>query len=378
MATTLDFKQSNAFTIGVELELQLVNLQDFNLAMEAEDLLRRLSEIPLVGEVKPEITQSMIELNSSVHSSYSTLLAELRALRNALAEETSKTHVGICGGGTHPFQKWKDQRIFKTERFDTVSEQYGYLAKQFTVFGQHIHIACENGDDALYLCHALARYIPQFIVLSAASPFNQGIDTAFNCSRLAVISAFPLSGTPPWLLKWTDFQDYFDRMMNLGVISSMKDFYWDIRPKPEYGTVEIRVCDTPLTVDKAAELAAFAQMLALWLLETRPPLMPDIYLTYMVNRFRAARYGFDAVIIDPLKQTKKPLTEDILLTCSQLEPYAVQLNAMEVLVRIRTDVLKRKNDAEWLRTTYAGLGSLNDVVRMQTELWKQTESEEYN
>ena len=256
------FKGSPLLTMGVELELQLVNLQNFNLAMEAEDYLRRLSEISIAGEIKPEITQSMIELNSSIHTSYSSLFNELRILRDVLVNESSKTHIGICGGGTHAFQHWKEQRIFQTERFASVSEQYGYLAKQFTVFGQHIHIACADGDDALYLCHALARYIPQFIALSAASPFNQGIDTSFDCARLAVISAFPLSGTPPWLSKWDEFQAYFEKMAALGVVNSMKDFYWDIRPKPEFGTVELRICDTPLTIGKAAQLAAYAQMLA--------------------------------------------------------------------------------------------------------------------
>ncbi|EKD70580.1 MAG: hypothetical protein ACD_46C00485G0005 [uncultured bacterium] len=371
MNTSLVFKGSNTLTMGVELELQLVNLQNFNLTMEAEDFLRRLLETKHTGKIKPEITQSMIELNSSIHTSYHSLLAELYLLRDILVNEASQTHIGICGGGTHPFQKWKEQRIFQTNRFASVSDQYGYLAKQFTVFGQHIHIACPNGDDALYLCHAMARYMPQFIALSAASPFSQGIDTSFDCSRLAVISAFPLSGTPPWLLKWTKFQEYFAKMATLGIVTSMKDFYWDIRPKPEFGTIELRICDTPLTVGRATELAAYAQMLAHWLLETRPMLSRDIYLTYLVNRFRAARYGLEAVIIDPIHRQHKPLIEDILQTCAQLEPHAANLDSMEALMQIRSSVLEHKNDAAWLRSRYFDLQSLNDVVRAQTELWKE-------
>src|SRR5205085_6445713 len=148
-------------------------------------------------------------------------------------------------------QKWQDQTIYPNEHFLSLSEQYGYLAKQLTVFGQHIHIGCQTGDDALYLCHAMAYYLPQFIALSASSPYHHGINTNFDCSRLSVISAFPLSGTLPWLLSWDEFQQYFDKMYHLGVIKNMKDFYWDIRPKPEFGTVELRICDTPLTVDKA-------------------------------------------------------------------------------------------------------------------------------
>lgn len=363
------FHSAKTLTLGIELELQLVNLQNFNLAMEAQDFLRRLSEASHVGDVKPEITQSMIELNSSVHDDYHSLLSEMNQLRDIVVQEANKSHIGICGGGTHPFQKWSQQRIFQSERFASVSEQYGYLAKQFTVFGQHVHVACENGDDALYLCHALARYIPQFIALSSASPFNQGIDTAFDCSRLAAISAFPLSGTPPWITKWSEFHEYYDKMYALGVVKSMKDFYWDVRPKPEFGTIELRICDTPLTVKKACQLAAYTQMLVSWLLETRPLLNRDVYLTYIINRFRGARYGLNAVVIDPFIQQHKPLSEDILQTCDLLAPYAVKLNSEVALEQIREDVAARKNDAGWLRSRYQDLKSFNDLVRAQTEVW---------
>lgn len=371
MTHTLPFKQNLTMTMGIELELQLVNLQNFNLTMESQDFLRRLSEKEFVGEIKPEITQSMIEINSSIHTTYAELLAELIVMRDHIIREADKTHIGVCGGGTHPFQHWKEQRIFQTDRFASLSEQYGYLAKQFTVFGQHIHIACENGDDALYLCHALARYIPQFIALSAASPFSQGIDTSFDCSRLTIVSAFPLSGTPPWLETWTEFEEYYQKMLSLGIITSMKDFYWDIRPKPEFGTVELRICDTPLTVHKACQLAAYLQLLAHWLLTTRPPLSRDVYLTYLINRFRATRYGLEAVLVDPFKHQSKPLADDILQTCAQLEPYADKMASMEALQKIRASVTSHLNDAKWLKSRHAYRQCLNDVVRDQVNLWKK-------
>lgn len=377
MTTLPPFKENDALTMGIELELQLVDLQNFNLAMEAKDFIRRVSEIPHPGKIIPELTQAMIEMNSSIHKTYHSLMAELRTMRDILAEQALQTHIGICGGGTHPFQHWQQQRIFPTERFASVSEQYGYLAKQFTVFGQHIHIACPNGDDAMYLCHALARYLPQFIALSAASPFEQGVDTAFDCARLTVISAFPLSGTPPWLLKWEEFQDFFLKMANLGIVKSMKDFWWDIRPKPEYGTIEIRICDTPLTVEKAADLAGYAQLLVGWLLDQRPQLIKEIYATYLINRFRAARYGLEAICIDPIQHESISLSDDILKTLKILEPYAQQLHSQKVLTRIKNSVMNRENGAAWLRKRYAEYQSLSDVVRSQTELWRARESNNF-
>lgn len=369
MSALLPFKKNDLLTMGVELEMQLINLHTFNLAMEAQDFLRRVEEKSYQIEIKPEITQSMIEINSSVHHSYDSLLSELCTVRDYLAKEAQKSHIGICGGGTHPFQKWNQQRIYQTEHFTNVSEQYGYLAKQFTVFGQHIHIACSNGDDALYLCHALARYIPHFIALSASSPFNQGVDTSFDCSRLAVISAFPLSGTPPWLLTWKEFDEYFNKLAELGVVNSMKDFYWDIRPKPEFGTIEIRIGDTPLTIKKSADLAAYAQTLVCYLLENRQFLSREIYLTYLVNRFRAARYGLHSVIIDPIQKKQIYIAEDILTTCDTLKSYATKLNNEEAIASIMQTVSDKTNDATNLREYYIQFGSLPDVVRKQTEKW---------
>ena len=369
MNTLISFKNNTDLTIGVELELQLVDLQSYNLAMEAEDFIRRLSEVTFAGEVKPEITSAMLEFNSSIHMSYHSLSNELHAMKNIVSEQAAQTHIGICGGGTHPFQKWQEQRIFPTERFLSVSEHYGYLAKQFTVFGQHIHIGCKNGDEALFLCHAMAYYIPQFIALSAASPFQQSVDTSFDCSRLTAISAFPLSGTPPWLHTWDEFTDYFNRMLELGVVKSMKDFYWDIRPKPEFGTVEIRICDTPLTVVKAADLAAYAQMLACWILDTKPPLSRDIYLTYLYNRFSAARYGLEAIFINPILNKHTPIADCILDTCNLLKEYAKQFDSELALERIMTSAQNRYNDASWIRKQFKEFKSLNDTVKSQTELW---------
>src|SRR6185295_13997621 len=141
--------------MGVELELQILNSRDYNLARDAADLLRVLAKVDHPGEVKPEITESMIEVNSSVHARYDSLLGELRQIRDAVAQAAVRLNLRIAGGGSHPFHKWSDRRIYPTERFKHLLEVYGYLAKQFTVFGQHIHIGCPDGDTAIYLSHML-------------------------------------------------------------------------------------------------------------------------------------------------------------------------------------------------------------------------------
>jgi carboxylate-amine ligase len=280
-----------------------------------------------------------------------------------------RMNVAIAGGGTHPFQIWSERKIYPTERFRSISEKYGFLAKQFTVFGQHIHIGCASADDALYLNHAFIRYVPHFIALAASSPYYQGVDTAYDSSRLSVINAFPLSGTMPLVHRWADFQAYYDKMHGFGIVQSMKDFYWDVRPKPEYGTVEIRVCDTPLTVDRAAQLAAYAQCLAAWMFETRSiNITADHYLAHSYNRFQACRHGFGGTLVDGADGRSLGIADDIVATIRTLQPYAKALECEGALAAL-LDLLQHGNDAAWLRRVHDESGTLPDVVRQQAALW---------
>jgi carboxylate-amine ligase len=367
----MEFAPSAGVSLGIELELQLVRPHDLDLARDAGDLLARLEKRRLPGAVKPEITESMIELNTSVHERADTLARELDAMRRAVVEEAGLLNVRISGGGAHPFHDWTDRRIFPNERFRYVVERYGYLAKQFTVFGQHIHVGCQSGDDAVYLVHMLTRYVPHFIALSAASPYYQGEDTSFQSSRLTAVNAFPLAGHMPFVQDWAEFTEYFGKMRQFGIVASMKDFYWDIRPKPEYGTIEIRVCDTPLTVERAARLAAYAQALAAWHLAERPrPPARTVYLVNSHNRFEASRYGLRGEVVEPYAGVKKRIGDDILETLEVLAPHARRLGCAEPLAELAAAVRAEDTDAAWLRARHAARGSLADVVRDACTRWE--------
>jgi carboxylate-amine ligase len=357
------FAASEPLTFGVELELQLVSLSDLDLTPASPDLLHLLRRKPFPGNVTPEITESMIEINSSVQTDYRTLLAELVEIRDTLVAAGDVLNIGIAGGGTHPFQHWSEQRISSKPRYQELSLLYGYLAKQFTVFGQHVHIGCAHADDALYLLHALSRYIPHFIALSSSSPFVQGHDSGFDSARLNSVSAFPLSGRAPFVLNWDEFSTvYFGKMERTGIIKSMKDFYWDLRPKPEYGTIELRVCDTPLTVERAAALAAYLQVICRHLLtrQDAPPVEDD-YLVYNYNRFQAARFGLDGVITHPKTYEQIPLREDILATLDLMEPHAQALGSVEALVHL-VHAASEGSDSSFLRGQYERQGSCEGMV----------------
>jgi glutamate---cysteine ligase / carboxylate-amine ligase len=361
------FASSRAFTLGVELELQIVNSHDYDLTTGAADLLRLMKGHKLAADTKPEITSSMIETSTGVCERHLQVLEQLREVRDALVHCAGRLDLRLAGGGTHAFQDWSQRRIFDTPRFRQVSELYGYLSKQFTVFGQHVHIGCPHPDQALWLLHAMSRYVPHVIALSASSPFVQGADTGFSTARLNSVNAFPLSGRAPFLLTWQEFSTYFAKMEHTGVVKSMKDFYWDIRPKPEFGTIEVRVMDTPLTIDKAAAIAAYLQCVARWLMTERPfEPQEDDYLVYTYNRFQACRFGLDGEVVDPLTAEHRPLRELIRETIRAVELQAIELHAEKglqlLLAQLDTD---EGCDAAWLRAVQRREQYLPEVVRQQ-------------
>jgi len=201
----------------------------------------------------------------------------------------------------------------------------------------------------------------------------QGRDTLFDSARLNSVFAFPMSGRAPFCLTWDEFANgYYAKMEATGIIKSMKDFYWDIRPKPEFGTIELRVCDTPLTVERAAQLAAYAQTVAAHLLRVRreEPVEP-MYRVYGYNRFQACRFGFEAELVDPYARKSTRLREHLLDTLDRVAPDAQRLGNKPALEALWRSAQAQDNDSRWLRERYAEMKSMPDVVRQQAQRWKE-------
>jgi len=366
----MTFGASKALTMGIELELQILNRRDCDLTRGADDLIRLVERAGHPGDIKPEITESMVEISTGIHEGYETALDELQQIRDAVIAAAKRLNLLVAGGGAHPFMHWSERQIFDRPRFRQLSTLYGYLAKQFTIFGQHVHIGCPDGDTAMYLTHAMSRYIPHFIALAASSPYHQGTDTAFDSSRLNAVYAFPLSGRAPVLDRWEAFVAYFEKMRAAKVVESMKDFYWDIRPKPEYGTIEVRVFDTPLTVEKAAALAAYVQALARYLLIERPVTVhEDMYLAYTYNRFQACRFGLEGLMIDPASHVHRPIHEDIVETVELVSVHAEELRSVAALRQIGEWAAGRANDAAFMRDLFRRSDSLADLMWQTSLLW---------
>lgn len=365
----LRFASSRPLTLGVELELQLVSLRDYDLTRAATDLLASLPGDDSHGEVKLEITESMIEVNSKPRQDIAGIAADLEGLRALLVRHCGRNNIAVCGGGTHPFHRWPERRISPGERFAFLNERYGYLSKQFTVFGQHIHVGVRSGDEAIWLTHALNAHIPYFIALSASSPYMDATDTGFQSARLNAVSAFPLSGQAPDVADWAAFLDHMALLQSCGVAASIKDLYWDVRPKPEYGTVELRICDTPLSVARAVQLAALAQCLCRYLLRERPPVDPVLQtLVARHNKFQACRFGFEAELADPLRREPRCLATALEALLAMLAGDAAALGCSGQLNALREITEARAGDAAWLRARAAtGQHAFNELTRQAVE-----------
>ncbi len=340
------FNPSNTMSIGAEVELQLINLTNFDLSDQSEVIVQQVNDRQ---RVKQELTTSMIELNSSPQLSAVSIFQELVQLVEKVRATAITYDTELCGGGRHYSSDWKDMSITDKKRYQNIAAYFGYLSKAGCVFGQHIHIGVKTGDDAIYLCHALRQYIPHFIALSASSPYYREEDTQFSSSRFSSLESMPNYGSFEEIYSWHEFEDFFHKVTSSGAINSIKDLYWDIRPQPQFGTIEIRVCDTPLHLYHAAMLAGYAHVIVRMLLQQKNTVTGDYRAIYAANKFRANRYGLDAEIINNNTFETVILSENILHTIERLRTMSLSTDETHVVNYIHKYVLNGISDADIIR-----------------------------
>jgi carboxylate-amine ligase len=366
------FMASQLGTMGIELELMVLDRLTYDLMPAAPDILRLLDMQSKKWVATPEITTSMLEVATSILNGYDGAAAEIEEIRSSVQRAAFQVGAAISGGGAHPFQKWNEQRIYPKERYRESAKKYGYLAKMFTVFGMHVHIGIPCADEAMRICAWLTQRAPLFIALSANSPCWQGEDSGFCSARSNVVGAFPMSGTMPSHIRtWRDFELHFERLAAHGVVNSIKDFYWDVRPKPEYGTIELRVLDTPLHPAYAAALACYARELCVEVAdaEGRWPL-DDSRELYAWNRFNAAKDGVEANWINPCTGVSLPIRQVVLDDLERLARRTTDPGFGEAC-RMIEELLREGGQARWLRAHLKAGSGMNDLSRVASELFER-------
>jgi carboxylate-amine ligase len=361
----LEFIGSSKPTIGVEIELQILDSESLDLTPKAELLLEKCQLFGL-DRVKAEIHQSMLEVDSEISDDVKQcrefLSSRIRQL-NLMANELG---LQLAVSGTHPFQRWSDRLISNQDRYQNLYQKYQWLVRRMNVYGLHVHIGVNSGEQALKLSKALIRYLPHLLALSANSPFWQGVDTGMQSSRISIMESFPLAGIPQPFNHWNEFEHYCETLMHAGAIFSIKDLYWFIRPNLEFGTLEFRICDAPSTLNETMALVALIQTLVVFVSENLEA-NPNEWLWKKEqqwiapeNQWTSARDGLEGIIITDRGQKEK-ISESILQLLDRLAPTARSLNCIEELQYIH-HMVSIGNGAQRQRNIFKQTQSLREIV----------------
>jgi len=334
------FNASERSTLGIEVELLLVDRGSRELRSGASEILRRL-ELER-GEPHPraknELIESNIELITGICSTVAEARGDLEATLAEVAAVAGDLGLALLCAGTHPFSDWAAQDITPNERYLRLVEEVQWPARRMAIFGIHTHVGVRSAEKAIAIANALTAYIPHFLALSASSPWFEGRDTGLASSRTKVFEGLPTAGLPQLLGGWGEFSELMTTLMAAKAISSIREIWWDIRPHPNFGTVELRICDGIPTMTEISCVAALAQCLVEWMDSlidrgyTLP--FPKAWIVGQ-NKWRAARHGVDADIIVDETGTLTPLRKAIADLVEDLTPVARRLGCEKELDHTR-------------------------------------------
>ena len=313
--------------LGVEIELQLLDRDSWDLSPGAVQVLQACKEAGVEGTTS-ELMQSMIEVKTGICRSVDEVKEQLFTRVRKMRNIASSMGYELAMAGTHPFHRTNASTIFPDERYERIRNRLAWLTYQRVVFGLHVHIGMPDGDTAIGVINMLVPYLPHLIALSASSPFWQGVDTGLASARTALYRLLPHAGLPQYFKSWKEFRNYVRVMLDCNTITSFKDIYWDIRPRPDFGTIEVRVCDIPSTLTETLRLVALVRTLvvnALRLLKERPRLRrgdPRRHWIAVENKWLATRYGLQAMYVRTPSGKRRGLALHVAELVERLMPIA--------------------------------------------------------
>ncbi len=363
------FNSSERSTIGVEWELQLVDERTRHLRQEAPKLLSELPELSSGTSASPlrhELMQSQVEVVTGICETVEEARNDLSGNIGRMREVLLPWGSTLTCSGTHPIDDWRDQEISPGKRYGELVEQMQWLARRILTCGVHVHVGVRDRDKAIPMVNALTRYLPHFLALTASSPFWGGQDTGLASSRSVIFGSLPTAGPPPNLSGWAAFEEYLETLLRAGTIASIKEVWWDIRPHPDFGTIEIRMFDGIPTLREVGMAAALSQSLVELFdhqLDRGYGLPSPPSWVVKDNKWRATRYGLDARVITDAHGTTVPLRDDLYELVRDLKPVADRLGCAEDLDLI-SEILDKGASYERQRAVIAEGGSLDDVVDM--------------
>src|SRR6195952_4574782 len=300
-----------SYTLGIEEELMIVDVETLELVNGIETMLESVRDTE--GDVKPELMESVLEISTTPTRNTRETGAQLRELRRKVQSTAHEHGLAIGSAGTHPFAMWEDQRIVARTRYRDLIAALRFVARQELIFGTHVHVGVDDPDKAIHVANGIRVHLPLLLALSANSPFWRAQSTGLLSTRTPIFRAFPRVGIPP---SYRDFQEYSDRidfMVESKAIADYTYLWYDVRPHPNFGTVEIRVCDQQTRIEHTLGLAALIQALVRELCEhydSGAELSSYPYEMLDENKWLAARHGLDGELVD-LPSTKRVPTKEL-------------------------------------------------------------------
>jgi carboxylate-amine ligase len=364
----IEFKPSTGPTLGVELELQLVDLDTLDHVPVASAIVDRLGRPP---HIKNELFESTIEINTGICKTVGDARADLTAALAELHAICDEEGWGIVSSGTHPFNEYQHQTISPDPRYHSLMDRLQYPLRRLVIFGIHFHVGVAGAEPAIAIMNSLTTYLPHFLALSASSPYWRGKDTGLASVRAKLFEVLPTGGIPWRMANWGEFVRFMDALLSAGAISTVREVWTDVRPHPDFGTVELRICDATPTLTEVSALAALAQSVVVWLSRRYAVGAPlPLVSPWIVkeNKWRAVRYGLEADLITTDAGALKPLRASIHDLVEEVRPIAAELGCaaeladLDLVINAGTSTLRQ-------RRVFAATGSHRAVVEsLITEL----------
>jgi carboxylate-amine ligase len=299
-----------SLTLGIEEEYQIIDPRTRELQSYITQILKEDSVI--LGQIKPELHQSMVEIGTNVCQTPAEARAELVRLRGTVMQLAAKNGLKIAAAGTHPFSSWLSQEITPLERYMGVRQDLAEMAQRLLIFGTHVHIGIEDQDFLIDAMNVSRYFVPHVLCLSTSSPFWMGRVTGLKSYRSVIFRNFPRTGIPPVLGSWGDYGALLETMVETNCIPNGSKIWWDVRPNHSYPTLEFRLCDVCTRVEEAVSIAAILQAIIAKLWKLRNDNMTfRVYPGTLIeeNKWRAVRYGLDGKLIDLGKNRELPARE---------------------------------------------------------------------
>jgi glutamate---cysteine ligase / carboxylate-amine ligase len=369
------FGQGEAYTLGVEEEYMLLDPETFDLVQRIDTVLAAFVGHEDEAQMKPELMQSTLEVATPVCRTAGEADRELRRLRNAVRTIASENGLRVGSSGTHPFSLYERQRITARDRYRALVDQMQYVARRELIFGLHVHVAVDDPDKAIHVVNGLLVDLPLLLALSASSPFWRGEPTGLRSTRQPIFAAFPRSGPPPRFRDYDDYAAVVGQLEKTGCIADYTHIWWDVRPHPRLGTVEIRICDSVTRVEDAVAIAAFCQALVKYYCELSEKKggIPGYHrILTTENKWLSIRYGLDAPIMDLATgaRNRVVIAQLVRRRLKELVPHAKELGSDRELEGIGT-ILSNGNGADRQLRVY---NANRDIVEVAREISDATEA----